>query len=59
MLISDNLPGRKSYFDSNIMLNEIQVYCDVYSEDYFEADVARSQIFTYDVTKARNVHAER
>ena len=24
--------------------------------DYFEADVARSQMFTSDVTKARNVH---
>ena len=27
--------------------------------DYFEADVARSQMFTSDVIKARNVHVER
>ena len=26
--------------------------------DYFEADVARSQMFTSDVSKARNVHVE-
>ena len=26
--------------------------------DYFEADVARSQMFTCDVIKARNVHIE-
>ena len=37
----------------------MQVYCDVYSEDYFEADVARSQMFTSDVIKAGNVHVER
>ena len=27
--------------------------------DYFEADVARSQMFTSDVIKAQNVHVER
>ena len=27
--------------------------------DYFEADVARSQMFTSDVIKVRNVHVER
>ena len=27
--------------------------------DYFEADVTRSQMFTSEVIKARNVHVER
>ena len=27
--------------------------------DYFEADVARSQMFTSDVIKARKMHAQR
>ena len=27
--------------------------------DYFEADVARGQMFISDVIKARNVHVER
>ena len=30
MLICDNLPVRKSYFDSNIISNETQRYCDIF-----------------------------
>ena len=47
VLISDNLPVRINYFDSNII-----------QTDSFEEDVIRSQMFTSDVIKARNVHAE-
>ena len=59
VLISDNLPVRKSYFDSNIIKNENARILRSLQMDYFEADVARSQAFTIDVIKARNVHAER
>ena len=42
MLISDNLPVRKIYFDSNIIYNE---NAKDFSKDYFEADVDRSTCF--------------
>ena len=59
VLISDNSPVRKNYFDSNIILNENARILRFLQIDYFEADVARSQMFTSDVDKARNVHVER
>ena len=59
MLISDNSPVRKDYFNSNIILNENARIWQCLQMDYFEADVARSQMFTSDVIKARNVHVER
>ena len=55
VLISDNSPVRKNYFDFNIIYNESASL----QMDYFEADVARSQMFTSDIIKARNVHVER
>ena len=36
----------------------MQGYCGL-QMNYFEADVARSQMFTSDVIKARNVHIKR
>ena len=42
MLISDNLPVRKSYFDSNIIQNENARILRLFSTDYFEEDVDRS-----------------
>ena len=59
VLISDNSPVRKYYFDSNIIENENARVLRCLQTDYFEADVARSQMFTSDVIKARNVHVER
>ena len=59
MLISDNLPVRENYFDSNIIQNENAGKLRCLQMDYFEADVARSQMFTSDVIKARKVHVER
>ena len=59
MLISDNSLVRKNYFDSNIILNENARILPHLQMDYFEADVARSQMFTSDVIKARDVHAQR
>ena len=59
VLISDNLPIGKNYFDSNIILNKNARILRCLQMDYFEADVARSQMFTSDVIKARNVHAQR
>ena len=59
MLISDNSPVRKYYFDSNIILHENARVLGCLQMDYFEADVARSQMFTFEVIKARNVHVER
>ena len=56
MLISDNLPLRKSYFDSYIIRIKIQGYYDIFSMNYFEADVASSQMFTCDVIKARKLN---
>ena len=38
MLINDNLPVRKSYFDSNIMINGKDIVT-VFLTDYFDADV--------------------
>ena len=49
VLISDNSPVRKII--SILTLYSLQM-------DFFEADVARSQMFTSDVIKARNVHVE-
>ena len=59
MLISDNSPVRKNYFDSNIIKNENARVLLCLQMDYFKADVARSQMFTSDVIEARNVHVER
>ena len=59
MLISDNSPVRKNYFDSNIIKNETERILRCLQMDNFEADVARSQMFTSDVIKARNVEVER
>ena len=59
MLISDNSPVRKNYFDSNIIQNENARILRCLHMDYFEADIARSQMFTSDVIKVRNVHVER
>ena len=42
MLISDDLTVRKNYFNSNMVQNEKHGYCDVFSKNYFEADVDRS-----------------
>ena len=42
VLISDNLPVRKNYFDSNIVQNENARLLRRFSKDYFEADVDRS-----------------
>ena len=42
ILISDNLPVRKSYFDSYIIKNESARILRRISTDYFEADVDRS-----------------
>ena len=46
---------------SHLGHRRMQGYCDVnkWTMDYFEADVARSQMFTSDVIKAGNVHVER
>ena len=55
VLISDNLPVRKSYFDSNIIWNENARILRHFSMDYFEADVDRS-MFTCDVIKARKLN---
>ena len=59
MLISDNSPVRKNYFDSNIKLTEYARILRCLQTDYFEADVGRSEMFISDVIKARNVHVER
>ena len=58
MLISDKSPVRKNYFDSNIIKNENARVSRCLQMDYFEVDVARSQMFTFDIIKARNVHVE-
>ena len=59
MLIRDNSPERKIYFDSNIIENENARILRCLQMDYFEADVVRSKMFTFDVIKARNVNVER
>ena len=41
MLISDNLPVRKNYFDSNIVQNENARLLRRFSEDYFKVDMDR------------------
>ena len=43
MLISDNSPARKNYFDSNIIQNENARLLPCFQMDYFKAGVARSQ----------------
>ena len=58
MLISDNSRVRQNYFDSNLIQNENARMLRRFQMDSFEADVARSQMFTSDVIKAQNVHAE-
>ena len=50
VLVSDNLPVRKSYFDSNIKCKHIATF---FSTDYFEADVDRRTCFICDVIKPR------
>ena len=40
VLVSDNLPVKKSYFDSNIIARILRRF--FFSKDYFEADVDRS-----------------
>ena len=42
VLISDNSPVRKNYFDSNIIYNENARILRCLYMGYFEADVARS-----------------
>ena len=59
VLITANSRVKKNYFDSNIIQNENARVLRCLQMDYFEADVARSQMFTSDVVKARNVHVER
>ena len=59
VLIGDNSPLRKSYFNSYIIQNENARVLRCLQMDYFEADGAKSQMFTSDVIKARNVHVER
>ena len=56
VLISDNSRVRKNYFDSYIIWDENARVLRCLEMDYFEADVARSQMFTSDVIKARSVH---
>ena len=58
VLISDNSPARKNYFDSNIKQNENARILQHLQMDSFEAHVARSQMFTFNIIKARNVHVE-
>ena len=41
VLISDNFPVRKNYFDSNIVQNENTRLRPRFSKDYFEADIDR------------------
>ena len=59
MLISDDSPVRKTYFDSNIIQSENARVLRCLQMDYFEVDVARRQMFTSDVIKVQNVHVER
>ena len=59
MLISDNPSVNINYFDSNIIQKANARILGRFQMDSLDADVARNQIFTYDVIKARNVHAER
>ena len=47
MLISDNSPIRKNYFDSNFIQNENARVLRCLQMDYFAADVARSQMFSH------------
>ena len=53
MLITDNLPVRKNYFNSNIVQNENARLLGHFSKDYFEVDINRS-MFTYDVIKMQS-----
>ena len=54
MLISDNLPVTKSYFDSNIIQKENARILRHFSKDYFEGDVDRST-FTCNVIQAQKL----
>ena len=58
MLVSDNSPVRKNYFDSNI-LNENARILQFVQMDYFEVVIARSQMVTSDVIKVQNIHVKR
>ena len=40
MLSTDNLPVRKKTSILNIIKNEIQSYCDLFSKGYFNVDIA-------------------
>ena len=51
VLISDNLPVRKSYFDSNIISRILRRFF----YDYFEADVDKST-FACDLIKTRKLN---
>ena len=59
VLICDKSLVRKNYFDSKIIKNKNARVLQCLQIDYFVADVARSQMFTSEVIKARNVHVER
>ena len=56
--ISHHSPVWKNYFDSNIIQTENARALRCLQMDKFEGDFARSQMFTSDVIKARNVHVE-
>ena len=58
MLISNNSPVRENYFDSNIYIEWFFKDIVMFSNELFEAGVARSSMFTSDVIKERNMHAE-
>ena len=59
MLISDNSSVRINYIDSNSIQTENARILARIQINSFQADVVRSQMFTSDVMKARNMHAER
>ena len=58
MLMSNNSLVKKNYFDSNIIWNENARILGCLQMDYFEADVARNQMFRSYIIKARNMHVE-
>ena len=59
MLIGNTSLVRKNYFYSNIKQNENIRILRRLQMDSFGEDVARSQMFTLDVIKGQNLHAER
>ena len=58
MLISNNSPVGNIISILTLLLNENARILRCLQMDYFEAGVARSQMFTSDVIKAQNVHVE-